>query len=151
MEQAMADRNQSDKWLDRITTEFVDDLFCTSDAEILAEAKEDGSLDTILKCVENDLTIASAFAGKAKMASARMALQKTKSERKATIGTSLSSQQIRAKLIAMAESFGLGSKLTMAARNGSGIPDQDLVGLIEDLADLGVDVGQFREKNSDSG
>lgn len=147
----MADRNQSQKDLDRLSIALVDDLLSAPDSELLAEAKEDGSFDAIMKIVETDLALAAAYAGKAKMASARLAVQKTKSELTRTTGTSFSSQQMRAKLIALVESFGLGPKLTMAARNGSSIPDQDLVGLIEDLADLGVDFDQFREDSSDSG
>ena len=147
----MKDRNQSEKWPDRLAMALVEDLLLTPDSELLAEAKEDGSFDTIMKRMENDLALAAAYVGKAKMASARLAVQKTKSEPARRIGTTFSSQQMRAKLIALAESVGLGSKLTMAARNGSTIPDQDLVGLIEDLAELGVDVDQFTENSSDPG
>lgn len=74
------------------------------------------------------------------LAAARLAIQQAKNTPKRTAPITMSGQQMRQKLIALAESFGLGSKLTMAARNGTSIPDQDLAGLLEDIADLGVDV-----------
>lgn len=142
----MTEKEWPDTTVDRLAMQLVSDLLETTDEEILAELADGSTLDSILVSVQNDLAAAKMQIGKARMAEARSALQTRRTSRRRPSYAVLSTQTMRQRLINLAQSHGMGDRLTLAARNGSSIPDADLEGILDDLLDLGVNLDDFSEE-----
>jgi hypothetical protein len=131
--------NKARQALDRLTEKLVEDVFLASDAEILAEAKEEGR-DVAGDAVRSRAIFAKAVAaqGKRKMAAARAALN-TRAAPTTLPSGRLTPEQARATLArALRAAPDAATKLTMAARKDQGLSDADVYGILEDLADLGL-------------
>lgn len=132
-------KNKAQQALDRLTEKLVEDVLNTSDAEILAEAKEDGR-DVAAEAARSRAIFARALVaqGKRKMAVARAALNARTAPSVRPSGR-LTPDQARAILArALQEAPETAAKLTMAARKGQGLSDADVYGILEDLVDLGI-------------
>jgi hypothetical protein len=142
----MIDRDRSQERLDRLASEFAEDLLAMSDAEVLQELEGEESLESIMVAARQDLVAVAMRVGKANMAIAKAGVRDNRAASKGGSHISLSMDGMRERILEMAQSFGLGDRLTLAARNGQSIPDADLAGLLEDLTDLGADLKSLEEK-----
>lgn len=109
-----------------------------TDAEILAEAEEDGR-DIAAEAASSRAIFVKALAaqGKRRMAAARAAID----ARSATSAPTrrLSPEQARQLLArALRDAPETSDKLTMAARKGQDLSDADVYGMLDDLVDLGL-------------
>ncbi len=132
-------KNKAQQALDRLTEKLVEDVFLASDAEILAEAKEEGR-DVAGDAARSRAIFAKAVAaqGKRKMAAARAALD-SRAALVTLASRRLTPEQARATLArALRAAPDAATKLTMAARKEQGLSDADVYGILEDLADLGL-------------
>lgn len=119
--------NKAQQALDRLTEKLVEDVLNASDAEILAEAREEGR-DVAAEAARSRAIFAKALAaqGKRKMAAARAALD-TRTTPSARPSGRLTPEQARATLArALREAPETAAKLTMAARKGQGLSDADV-------------------------
>ena len=124
--------------LSRLREELAADVMGTSDEEIFAEVRDRGvDPEAAATRVASVLQRAILDSGKEKMAAARESLQK----QKATEGTRepVDIATARALLQKAAKSdANLQQRLTLAARNGDGLPDGDIQSLVDDLLELGI-------------
>lgn len=131
--------NKAQQALDRLTEKLVEDVFLASDAEILAEAKEEGR-DLAGEAAQSRAIFARAVAaqGKRKMATARAALN-ARATPPSFASRRLTPEEARATLArALRAAPDEATKLTMAARKEQGLSDADVYGILDDLADLGL-------------
>ena len=125
--------------LHRLADELVADLLQLSDAELLAEARDEG-LDPEVEATRVRETISAAIigSGKTRLKEARAALE-------AARGSGLRGRHPlnindrRAVLARFASNDDkLRQRLTMAARNGGGITDQEIDDILNDLREIGA-------------
>ena len=139
--------NQEKLW--RLADALIEDVLSTSDEDILRELDEVSDAEALKAEIAADIEAAKARLGKAKLAAARRAVS---AERRTTRPRHrFSRHQARTRLSTAMAGSAAASRLTLAARHGEAVPDEDLDGLIEDASDLGLDLGGHPEKNSDSG
>jgi hypothetical protein len=132
-------RNKAQEALDRVAEKLAEDVLNATDAEILAEAKEDGC-DIAAEAAQSRAIFAKAVAaqGKRRMAAARAAID-ARSATSAQPARRLSPEQARQLLArALRDAPEMSAKLTMAARKGQDLSDADVYGMLDDLADLGL-------------
>ena len=132
-------RNEAQKALDRLAEKLVEDVLNAPDAEILAEAKEDGR-DVAAEAARGRAIFAKALAaqGKRRMAAARAAVG-SRSAPSASKTARPTPEQAREMLArALRDAPETSAKLTMAARKGQDLSDADVYGMLDDLADLGL-------------
>ena len=125
--------------LHHLADELVADLLRLSDAELLAEAEAEG-LDPEAEAarVRETITAAITGRGKARLKEARAALD---AARGSALGRRLPLRvhDRRAVLARFASNDDkLRQRLTMAARNGGGITDQEIDDILNDLRDIGA-------------
>ena len=122
----------------RLADAFVEDILAASDEEILAEAREDRA-DPAATAARGRALFDTAMiaAGKNRLATAKAAL--AQQQKPATI-IKLDPAEARRRLErVLRQDPDTARKLTLAARNGQGLSDNDVQGLLQDLADLGID------------
>lgn len=134
------DNNSKRAALDRLAQALVDDVLTATDAEILAEAKEDGTDPAATAArLKGIYRNALANAGKARLAAAKAAVGADRRSARPGIITALDPTAARARLEAVLkrdpETL---NKLTLAARKGEGLSDADVQGLLDDLEELGI-------------
>lgn len=139
--------NQQRLW--RLADALIDDVLSASDEEILAEFDECGGLDALRAEIAADIEAAKGRLGRAKLAAARKAVAAEKRGR--TPRRHLTPDQSRRRLSQALVGSPASARLTLAARRGQGVPDEDLDGLVEDASDLGINLGEPTEDSSDSG
>ncbi|MFN3728056.1 MAG: hypothetical protein ACK4SZ_17325 [Allosphingosinicella sp.] len=125
--------------LHRLADELVADLTQLSDAELLAEVKAEGlDPDKEADRVRETIRMALAGRGKARLKAARSALEAARAPAPGA-RRHLHVQHRRAVLARFAnDDDKLRQRLTMAARNGEGITDQEIDAILNDLRDLGA-------------
>jgi len=119
---------------------LVLDLFSTSDEDIVAEALA-GGLDPEAISAEVKSTMASACAraGKLRLAAARAQLNGVSALRSRPSITGLPAQKKDAILRRFAANDNpLQQRLTMAARNGDGLSEEEVDSVLLDLVELGA-------------
>lgn len=133
----MSPRKESSPSLNRLLDELVNDLTSLTDEELRAEAEADGvDLEAEAERVRSCIAFAIAREGKKQLHAARTAVDK---ETKARVLRPMRVRNRSEVLARFAEHDGkLKSRLTMAARNGSGISDVEADSILEDLRELGV-------------
>lgn len=122
-----------------LADELVADLLQLSDAELVAEVKAEG-LDPEKEAarVRESVRIAIMGRGKARLTAARSALEAARAS-SAGARRPLSVQDRRSVLARFAnDDEKLRQRLTMAARNGEGITDQEIDAILNDLRDIGA-------------
>lgn len=125
--------------LHRLADELVADLMKLSDAELLAEVKAEG-LDPEEEAARVRETIRAAMLerGKARLKAARLELEAARATGPGP-RRPLQVQDRRAVLARFAnDDEKLRERLTMAARNGEEITDQEIETILNDLRDLGA-------------
>jgi hypothetical protein len=132
--------------LDRLASAMVDDLLATPDEQLLAELGE-ADVEAILAAGRDILARARRKAGKASLAQARkhIALEATKPSGNRR---RLAPDVARRRLSGIVANASADSRITLAARTGKGVPDEDLDGLVEDADDLGFDIDADPEKKN---
>jgi hypothetical protein len=135
--------------LRRLADFFVEDVLSASDEEILAELDSEGGADALKAEMTADVEAAKTRLGKAKLAAARRAVSADRTRRHSR--QRFAPDQARKRLTEAVKGHVGSTRLTLAAREGQGIPDEDLEGLIEDATDLGLNIGEATEDSSDSG
>jgi GDP-D-mannose dehydratase len=124
--------------LERLTYALVEDIVNASDAEILSEAAEDyndpkGEADKVRMIFEK----AHAITAKKRLVAAREALEKEKAKGQKIIH--LDPLRARRKLDSLLrENPEATREFTLAARKGKELSDDDVLGMLEDLVELGL-------------
>lgn len=129
---------ENDPTLNQLIDEAVEDLMKLSDAELMAELAEEGvDPEAEAQSARNAIAVGIARAGRARLVAARTAVDRDRTARvvRAPVPVAL-----RASIL---ERFAnddpkLKSRLTMAARNGEGITEQEIDSILADLRELGV-------------
>lgn len=131
--------DKAGRLVDRLADEFVDGILNMSDEEVLAEFREDGGdperhASEMRSMFENSLLAAN----KARMNAAKAGVA---SSRRAARGLSAPVVDIanaRARLRAVIARADRIPGLTLAARKEDELSDSDVVGMLEELAELGL-------------
>jgi DNA-binding TFAR19-related protein (PDSD5 family) len=124
--------------LTRLADDLADDILNTSDADILAEIRESNDDPKKIAAATRSLfDQASTSVAKNRMIAARRAM--AANQRSPSPVVRLDSNEARRRLnnvlLAHPEA---AEKLTLAARKGEGLSDNDVQGMLEDLEALGV-------------
>jgi hypothetical protein len=125
--------------IDRLADEFVEDILNMSEDEVLAEFREDGGdperhAAEMRSMLENSLLAAN----KARMNAAKAGVVSSRRAAKGLSAPVVDIADARARLrtvIARADSI---PGLTLAARKEDELSDSDVVGMLEELAELGL-------------
>lgn len=124
--------------LEHLADALVEEILNTSDEEILKEAEEDygnpkQEADKARALYENVL----AMMGKKRLLSAREALLKQKAHGRVipNIGPGEARRKLETILKQHPEATG---EFSLAARKGKDLSDEDILGMLEDLQDLGL-------------
>ena len=125
--------------IDRLADEFVEDIINMSDEEVLAEFQEDGGdperhASEMRAMFENSLLTAN----KARMNAAKAGVASSRRTTSGLPSPVVDIENARARLravIARADSI---PGLTLAARKEDELSDSDVVGMLEELAELGL-------------
>lgn len=134
----MTDPKSDRAALDRLADVLVEEILNASDQDILAEVKEDGE-DPAAIAAEVQTVFENA---RAKVAKRRLAAAKAgaaASRRRTADVVRLDPAEARRTLErALARDPETASKLTLAARKGETLSDEDVRGMLEDLDELGI-------------
>ena len=134
------------KELDRLASALVDDLLATPDEELLSELGE-ADAEANLAAGRNILASARRRAGKATLAQARKQIAREATKPRGN-RRRLGAEVARKRLSGIVANASVESRVTLAARAGKGVPDEDLDGLVEDADDLGFDIAADPEKKN---
>lgn len=123
----------------RLADEFVEDILSMSDEEVLAEFREDGGdpeqhASEMRAMFENSLLTAN----KARMSAAKAGVASSRRTMSGPPAPVVDITNARARLravIARADSI---PGLTLAARKEDELSDSDVIGMLEELAELGL-------------
>ena len=134
--------------LSRVLDPLVDDILSLSDEEILAETQEGGGDPALLAAeVGNELAAAMSAVGKKRLAEARAAINSVSTLRRHPSITTMSlPDKTRILQQFAANDRPLQNRLTMAARKGDGISEEEIDTVLLDLIELGAldDKGNVR-------
>jgi hypothetical protein len=124
--------------LDRMADGFVEDILSASDDEILAEFGEVCG-DPDRNAVDMRALFEKSFllSNKRRLAAAKAGVANSHSLPKAS-APPVDIQTARARLRAIIDTPGLPQKITLAARKENELSDQDILGMLEDLRELGI-------------
>jgi hypothetical protein len=124
----------------RLADALIDDLLAQPDEEIVAEAEQAGDdIQLIVAQVDSEIAAATATAGKRRLEAARAQLDSLRSLRRKPSLTGLpraSKEQILRRFAA--NDNPLQKRLTMAARNGEGLTEDEVDTILLDLLELGA-------------
>ncbi|MFN5998807.1 MAG: hypothetical protein ACK47C_12415 [Paracoccaceae bacterium] len=125
--------------IDRLADEFVEDILNLSDDEVLAEFREDGGdperhAAEMRSMFENRLLVAN----KARMNAAKAGVASSRRAEKGLSTPVVDIADARARLRAVIARAGSIPGLTLAARKEDELSDSDVVGMLEELAELGL-------------
>lgn len=127
--------------LKRLEDELIDDVLAATDAEILSEATADG-IDT----AKNAADMCALFersaveANKSKLAAAKSGLAEERRQMGLGSSSVVDIKNARSRLRAVLKKPNLPEEITVAARSESELSDDDVLGMLEDLAQLGIDI-----------
>lgn len=131
-------RKAPEPTLDHLLDELTDDLMRLSDAELLAELEADGvGAEDEAKAARTAITAGFARAGRLQLKAARAAVDR---ERKArVVGLPVRAERRVEVLTRFAQHDPkLRSRLTMAARGGTGMTEAEADSILADLRELGA-------------
>lgn len=139
-----------DEKLLRLADALFEDLLATPDAELLAELEQFGlSPSDVEAQAAADLDQALARIGREKLVAAQTAVAtEPRRKRRQRAGTIANARRRLAQAFSPKDTT--KGRMTLAARLGQDMPDEDIDGLIEDAGDLGIDIGET-EDSPDSG
>ncbi|MDA8052354.1 MAG: hypothetical protein M0002_20520 [Rhodospirillales bacterium] len=120
--------------LDRLTAALVENILSTSDEEIIGEAQDDHEVPADAAAGVRALSEKAAMlAAKNRLAAARLAVANDR--RRPAGGSPLDPAEARRRLERI---LSQDPNLTLAARKGQGLSDKDVLGMLEDLEELGI-------------
>ncbi|MCZ2115715.1 MAG: hypothetical protein LC123_06860 [Burkholderiales bacterium] len=127
------------KELENLDDALIDDLLATPDSDFLEEVKASGrdpraAADRVRAIVEQGRTLAAK--SKLRAAKAAVAASQAMSVRIPSHLDAAHARQLIKELSANDPEF--RKKMTLAARNEEDLSDEDVLGIIEDLRELGV-------------
>lgn len=125
--------------LDRLADVLVDDILSTSDEDILAEFKElygdpDHNAAEMRSLFEKSVLVSN----KKRLAAAKAGAAVSRRAPTVSAVVSIDMRAARARLRAVIDKPGLSQKVTLAARKESELSDADVLGMLEDLQELGI-------------
>jgi len=132
--------NSPRKKLDRLADKLIDDLYETSDEEIMSEAKEDyADLNTAVSDVKNIWQFAQQAIGKRRLQTTKDSFKKEReSTRKEAPSKVTDINEARLLLRNLINKTDITEKITLAARNLDDLSDQDVFNILKDLQELGA-------------
>lgn len=124
--------------LERLAEAMAKDILELPDDELLRQVGGAKGLKEARAAIAADLEIARVASRKRKLADARLELEAFNARvRKENRVVDLDAARMRLTK-ALAPSQSGSSRITLAAREGKGIPDADIEGLAQDAKDLGI-------------
>jgi hypothetical protein len=135
----VTDKKKADREaLMRLADAMAENVLKASDKELFAEAAEDNEdLEEIAAAMRKLFDKTESEAGKAKMAAARATLDELK--RRPVRVLHLDPAAARRRLEqALVDNPDTARKLTLAARKGEKLSDDDVIGIVEDLEEMGI-------------
>jgi Mg2+ and Co2+ transporter CorA len=121
------------KKLENLADELLKDLLEATDEEIIAEAVEDG--------IDVNQAVASVHSliEQSRYMIAQENIRAQKTELSSQKGKVIDIGEARKKVIkALEQNPNYADSLTMAARSGKNLPDEDILGYYEDMVELGL-------------
>jgi hypothetical protein len=145
----MTDERSADE-LRRLASALVEDVLASSDEEILLELEAEGIAAAVVAAAAADIQAVEKKLGGLRLQAAKQALAADRWSTRPRHRFDAAEARFRLAS-AVARSGGSMKRLTIAARAGENIPDDDLDGLIQDAEELGIDLGGKTESEHDSG
>jgi hypothetical protein len=137
--EAMTEKKNPDReGLDRLADALVDDVMNASDEEVLAEFREtNGDPESNAVRMRELFQASVLLANKRRFAAAKAgaAANRTKPEISAS---PIDIGEARRRLRAVRDNPNVSPKLTLAARNEGELSDADILGMLDDLRELGA-------------
>ncbi|MFG1425991.1 hypothetical protein [Roseixanthobacter glucoisosaccharinicivorans] len=125
--------------LDRLADVLVDDILSASDEDILAEFKEAGDDPNQNAAEMRALFEKSVLASnKKRLAAAKAAATANRRSPTGSVVAPIDMATARARLRSVVDRPDLPQKVTLAARKENELSDADILGMVEDLRELGV-------------
>jgi hypothetical protein len=125
--------------LDRLADVLVDDILNASDEDVLTEFKETHGDPDYNAAEMRALFERSVLASnKKRLAAARIGAAAKRHPPTGFAATPIDMQAARARLRAIMDTPGLPQKVTLAARKENELSDADILGMLEDLRELGI-------------
>lgn len=132
-------KNPCDPTFDPLFEELIKDVSRLTDAEIFAEFEEEGANPAMVVADMRELIqLAILDDGKARLVRAKAAVQQNRSRTSRNRPTIRISDQKSVLERVAANDPKLKSRLTMAARNGEGITEEEMLSILGDLLELGA-------------
>ena len=125
--------------LNRLAEAFVDDILNTSDEDILAEFQEthgdpDRNAAELRELFEQSVLLGN----KRRLTAARAGAAAARRASSVAASLPVDIAVARARLRALIDAPGMPQQVTLAARKESELSDADILGVYEDLLDLGI-------------
>lgn len=125
--------------LDRLADALVDDILNASDKDILAEFTEtygdpDQNATELQALFEKSILLSN----KKRLAAAKAGAAASRRSATGSTAVRIDMQAARARLRRVIDTHGLPHRMTLAARKESEMSDADVLGILEDLEELGV-------------
>ena len=117
--------------LERLADLLAEEALNATDEEILAELEASGELDAVVKGMDNALERATLLRNKNRLRIARAAVEHEKAARTAVTPTAQLEPRQR-----LADALKEHPTLTLAARHGRGLSENDEASLVEDIEEL---------------
>lgn len=134
----------------RLANALAQEVLSTSDEEILLELEAEGMAASVVAAALADIEAVKKELGGRRLQAAKHALAADRWPTRPR--HRFAAAEARSKLaFAVVRSSNAMNRLTIAARAGESIPDEDLDGLIQDAEELGIDLGGDTESERDSG
>lgn len=136
----MTGKRQSDhEALDRLADALVEDILEASDQDILAETNEDtGDPAAVAAGVRALFEKAVTATAKARFAAAKLAVAADRNRPITVTPLDPAKARLRLDRIVANDDPETARKLTLAARKGEGLTDEDVCGMLEDMEELGI-------------
>jgi hypothetical protein len=125
--------------LDRLADFLVDDILSVSDEDVLAEFREMHG-DPAHNAAEMRALFEKSvlISNKKRLAAAKAGVVENRRPSILSTATPIDMQAARARLRTVINTPGLPLKITLAARKESELSDVDILGMLEDLRELGI-------------
>jgi hypothetical protein len=133
-----AKRRDDPEAIARLAGSIVDDLLSESDVEIAADVLEEGFTPALeVQAARALIELAIRKSGKAKLASAKKAVAAVRHPNRVVNKVTDIADARRKLVVILANNPGL----SLAARKEAEMSDNDVLGMLDDLQELGVDIG----------
>lgn len=125
--------------LNRMADALVDDIFNTSDEDILAEFREShGDPDRHAAEMRDLFEKSILIANKKRLAAAKAGAAASRRPAPVLSSGPIDIAAARARLRGLATTPGVPQRVTLAARKESELSDNDILGMLDDLRELGI-------------